>query len=275
MRFFVTGGTGFVGRHFVRAAVDAGHEVVLHRRQSSQVPASLEEIDSWIVGELDAITPGQFEGVDCLVHLAAAGVNPAEVSWESCFKVNLDQSLNLWRAAASEGVKRFLIGGSCFEYGKSALRYERVPTDAPLEPTDAYGASKAAATMAASALVNQASVRVVVARLFHIYGEGEGPNRFWPALRDAALAGEDFPMTSGEQVRDFTPVELAARQLLQSCEGMTEGVGFDIRHIGTGKPRTLLEFAGSEWARFEAKGKMLPGEVAYRNNEVMRYVPEI
>lgn len=50
--------------------------------------------------------------------------------------------------------------------------------------------------------------------MFHVYGEREAETRFWPSLRRAALAGEDFPMTKGEQIRDFMPVETLARTFL-------------------------------------------------------------
>ena len=45
-----------------------------------------------------------------------------------------------------------------------------------------------------------------ILRVFHVSGEGESQNRFWPSLRRAALAGEDFQMRAGEQIRDFLNV---------------------------------------------------------------------
>jgi hypothetical protein len=46
-------------------------------------------------------------------------------------------------------------------------------------------------------------------------------------------------------------------------------------NIGTGKPQSLREFAEFWWEYWAANGELKFGEVSHRNNEVMRYVPEI
>ena len=56
-----------------------------------------------------------------------------------------------------------------------------IPTDAPLEPTGPYHASKAAATMAALGLAVDRKLSLSVLRPFHVFGEGEEETRFWPA----------------------------------------------------------------------------------------------
>ena len=38
-------------------------------------------------------------------------------------------------------------------------------------------------------------LKLILARLFHIYGEGEDSHRFWPSLVKAAKEGKDFKMT--------------------------------------------------------------------------------
>ena len=42
MRVFITGGTGFIGRHLVRGLVDAGHEVMILSRRPSKVAAAFD-----------------------------------------------------------------------------------------------------------------------------------------------------------------------------------------------------------------------------------------
>ena len=211
-----------------------------------------------------------------LIHLAANGVINGLNDWDECFNVNVRQSLTLWRNAADVGVRRFIICGSCFEYGRSGERYEFIPVDAPLEPTGAYAASKASATMAALALAVEYKLELAVARPFHVYGEGEAESRLWPDLQRAARAGKDFSMTSGEQVRDFIRVEDVASAFVTQCTqtDMTPGNPW-IRNIGSGKPETVREFAERWWAHWEARGKLIVGAVPYRENEVMRYVPKI
>ena len=47
------------------------------------------------------------------------------------------------------------------------------------------------------------------------------------------------------------------------------------RHIGNYKSYTIKEFAEYWWRRWEAKGKLHFGTKTYRENEIMRFVPEI
>jgi nucleoside-diphosphate-sugar epimerase len=124
-------------------------------------------------------------------------------------------------------------------------------------------------------LAAELDLKLSVVRPFHIYGEGEGEGRFWPSLRKAAIAGEDFPMTKGEQVRDFVPVAEVARQVLDACSDPPPPGQPEIRHIGTGNPQTLRAFAEDCWLQWKAQGKLVFGAKSYRQGEVMRFVPQM
>lgn len=83
-------------------------------------------------------------------------------------------------------------------------------------------------------------------------------------------------MSPGEQIRDFIPVEEVAQAFLKALATSHSIPGKPLlANIGTGKPRTLLEFSQYWWNHWNAKGKLLPGALPYRPNEVMRYVPEV
>jgi nucleoside-diphosphate-sugar epimerase len=276
MKLFVTGGTGFIGGHFLKQALAARHEVVALRRPGGKTRIPLPPDTSWLDGNLDGDWSVTLSKCDVFVHLAAAGVSPQKADWNELFDVNVRQSLNLWRQAVNAGVKRLVICGSCFEYGKSGERFEFIPADAPLEPTNAYAASKAAATMAALALAIEAQIELIVLRPFHVFGEGQHESNFWPSLRRAALADGDFPMTAGEQMRDFIPVETVADVFVGAIARTDLRAGESkIENVGTGKPQTLRAFAGHWWKQWGAKGKLKIGALSYRTGEVMRYVPRI
>lgn len=276
MKVFLTGGTGFIGSHVLQALLSEGHRVMAMQYPGTLPVIPLKHKPEWIEGTLEDNYSAHLGGVDVLVHLAAVGVNPATATWDNCFRWNMMASLKLWQQAVQAGVKRFVICGSCFEYGRSAECYDFIPTDAPLEPTGAYHASKAAATMAALGLAVECDLKMVVVRPFHVYGEGEPPTRLWPALKKAALAGEDFDMTEGRQIRDFVPVEEAARQILEAAEERDLISGKPkIKNIGTGKPQSLRQFAEYWWNYWQAAGTLHFGKVPYRDNEVMRYVPAV
>jgi nucleoside-diphosphate-sugar epimerase len=275
MKLFVTGATGFIGSNFVQMALLAGNDVTALRRSENSGPRiSLTSQPSWLSNSMPEVEASDLQGHGVFVHLAAAGVD-LQSDWAECFRVNVVESLGLWIKAADAGIRRFVICGSCFEYGRSGERYEFIPPDAPLEPVGPYAASKAAATMAALGLASERQLSFTVARPFHVFGEGEAKARFWPSLRRAAFAGKNFRMTAGEQVRDFVPVEDVAGQLLRACHPSAAPREPLVRNLGTGHPLSLRDFAAEWWARWQAPGKLTFGAKPYRAGEVMRYVPKL
>jgi len=276
MTVFLTGASGFIGRHVLQALLAGGHQVRALVRDPVRACFAHHPCLLVLPGEMNTVSSSDLAGCDALIHLAAHGVVNGMNDWEACFRVNVTDSLALWLRAADAGVKRFVICGSCFEYGRSAERYDFIPVDAPLEPTGAYHASKAAATMAAFGLAVDKNLELCVLRPFHVYGEGEAANRFWPSLRQAALSGEDFAMSSGLQVRDFVPVGQVAVEFVATVLAPALVAGNPIiRNLGTGRQQSLLEFAAFCWSEFGAKGKIRAGVLPMRSNEVMRYVPLI
>ena len=277
MRIFLTGATGFIGSHVVNLAHQQGIEVLAHRRSANSRPrVALDKEPTWVEGKFSELKAGQLEGCDAVLHLAAHSANVPYDTLENCIEENVNEPLKLFRTCVNAGIKRFIVAGSCFEYGESGARYDFIPVDAPLEPTQSYPTSKAKASIAFSDFAREARVELLILRIFHVYGEGELATRFWPSLKAAAEKGEDFPMSAGEQVRDFVPVELVAKTFIDALgrDDLEPGVPV-ISNLGTGKPMSLREFAEREWKNFNAAGRLLIGEVPTRPGEVMRFVPEL
>lgn len=271
MKIFVTGATGFIGRHFIQQALGLGLSIVAVGRLDK---VYLVDQIKWINKELNQITIDDCCDCKCFVHFAAAGVVGGMDNWSTCLKVNVMDSVHAWKCGIEAGVKRYIIAGSCFEYGKSGSKYDYIPVTAPLEPTGAYHASKAAASMAALALAVEYRLQLSILRPFHVYGLGEDGSRLWPSVMRAASAGEDFAMTAGEQVRDFIPVEKVAALFLREVVNPSSSIGEPIIHnLGTGVPKTLERFVTDIWIRMGATGKLDIGRIPYRKDEVMRYVP--
>lgn len=290
MKLFVTGSTGFIGSHFLNTALAAGHDVIALRRSKNSKPRVpiIERSEQqttgndqpqstgrlhWLTKQITDVTVEDLAGCDVLVHLAAHTPNVPYDTLENCLYWNMMVPIGLFRRAAEAATTRIVAAGSCFEYGRSGGRYEFIPPDAPLEPTQTYPASKAAASVAFYQLAVELNLRLSIHRIFQVFGEGEAESRLWPSLRRAALAGEDLEMTSGEQVRDFVPVEEVARQLLDSCMTESDSGMPLIVNLGTGNPQTLRAFAERWWQHWSASGTLIFGAEPYRANEVMRYVP--
>jgi nucleoside-diphosphate-sugar epimerase len=277
MRIFVTGGTGFIGSHFLNAATTGGHALkALRRSAASRSRIPLARAPVWLDKELAEVTVEDLRGCDVLVHLAAEGITPQPASWDTCYRVNVMETLALVQRGVQAGVRRVVVTGTYAEYGLAGLRFDPIPPDAPLEPTDPYAASKASAAVALCALSRVLKFELAYLRVFSAYGEGQYETNFWPALRRAALAGEDFAMTAGDQVRDFTPVMDIAKMLVAACARPEVRPGAPwLRNAASGRPVRLRDFAEQCWQDFGAKGRLLVGAVPMRAGEVTRYVPQV
>lgn len=273
MKIFLTGGTGFIGSHFINHAHKAGYEIFALKRPGSLPRIPLDKEPKWIEGALDEDYRAHLKSADTLVHLASHTPNPPYDTLDRCLYWNVDASIKLALDSIEAGVKNLLVAGSCFEYGSAAYRYEKLTSETPLEPMLSYPTSKAAASIAFLGLAREKNIKLRLMRIFQVYGEGEQESRFWPSLRKAALEGEDFPMSEGEQVRDFINVTDVAKSLVAALRFDNVQPGSPkVEHIATGNPQTLIEFAKEWWARWGATGELLPGRVPYRHNEMMRIV---
>jgi len=276
MKLFVTGATGFIGSHFVNAAHREGHNLLCIRRSGSRSRISLEQEPEWREGSLEDDWRETLQDCDTVVHMASHSTNVPYDTLKNCLYWNLTVTLRMLEQARAAGVHQFIVTGTGFEYGRSGENYDYIPVNAPLEPTMTYPASKAAASVVLKQWAIQHQIQLQYLRIFQVFGEGEAESRLWPSLGKAALAGEDFHLTPGAQVRDFTPVEDVAQQLLRALDFSKVQAGEPlIGHIGTGSSQTLRAFAEYWWKLSGATGTLHFGTKQYRNNEVMRFVPEI
>lgn len=274
MRLFITGGTGFIGSHVLRLAAARGDRVTATRRHTSSQPRIMlgDATPNWLDVALDMLEPDDLRGHDAVLHLASVGVSPQQASLDELVRWNIGATVRLIEIAAAANVRRVVIAGSFAEYGRSADRFEFLPTTASLEPTSPYAASKAAACMLAFALAAQHNLELCYLRIFSAFGEGQHESNFFPSLTRAAQSGADFPMTAGEQVRDFVPVADVAHKLLNatSRKDVVPGVPL-VSNVASGQPVTLRSFAESWWQHLGARGHLLVGALPYRSTEPKRF----
>jgi nucleoside-diphosphate-sugar epimerase len=276
MKIFITGGTGFIGSNFINTAIKNGHDIIAIKRHASSPRVRIVGNPIWIEGDLDGDFRTHLNKCDVLVHMAAYGVIDGADNFDDCLYWNVIATYKLCKQAYESGIKKFLIIGSCFEYGMSGDRYDFIPATAPLEPVTSYAASKAAAGVLLQGWAAEREVHMQVMRIFHVYGEGESETRLWPSLHKAAISGLDFEMTEGKQIRDFMHVKDVVQTLVDALRFDSTIAGRPIvQNIGSGHPQSVLEFCNYWWKKWKAPGKIKPGALNYRNHETMRFVPEI
>jgi len=276
MRLLITGGSGFIASYVAKLCLELNHSIILQTRNSNLL-ADMPKGD--LVSILNcsflSLQPESLRHIDCIIHLASAGVSPRYAAWDELDRVNVSGTLSMCQLA-KEVNARIVVAGSYAEYGNSALRYEKIPVDSPLEPVYPYAVSKAAACQLALGFARSESIPLAYLRIFNAFGPGQHESNLWPSLIRAAQSGHDFKMTKGEQIRDFVAVEDVAKQIVHAATHleMHRGAPF-VANVASGKPSTLLDFVNFWWKQCRARGKLQVGSVPYRGNEIMRFVPSM
>jgi len=259
---FLTGATGFIGRRLAECLIAAGTDVTAFvlPGEIDLLPDGVHAIPGditmpeTVAGALAATQPG------LIIHLAAIGVANPDLPFTTACAVNVGGVINVLDAARqTETLKRIVLVGSSYEYGARRA-------DDGLDPFNAYSASKVAAWAFARAAYNAWGAPVVWMRLFQVYGPGQREQALIPAAIQAALNGDDFRMTAGEQQRDFVFVEDVVEGLLAAA--VAPGIEGRALDVGTGQLHRIRAVVERIWALSGTRGRILAGALPYRPGEV-------
>lgn len=234
MHLAITGGTGFVGRFIVAAALSAGHGVTLLSRRSPAALPRGTRVQHWQLGD----APG-LSGVDALVHAAFAHVpgryRGGEGDDPSGFLLaNRDGSLRLFDAARAAGVPvvLHLSSRAVFDgYPPGTLLTE----DLAPRPTSLYGEIKAELEAALAAATSQ-RMRGISLRATGVFGEAAPgqPNK-WSHLVAELAAGRPIPARVATEVYGGD-LASAVLLLLDAAIGASGDRTASGRQAGGGRP---------------------------------------
>jgi len=213
MKIAVTGASGFLGRHVLRAlAARDGLEVVACSRSELR-----EKLPSPAMRHvrLDHSRPsaGDYETLgrpEVLIHLAWDGL-PNYKSLHH-FESELPRQYAFLRSLLDAGLPRLVVTGTCYEYGKNNGQLSESFEGVPSNP---YAHAKSALRQQLQFLLMSRPFELTWARLFYMYGAGQPATSLYAQLSAAAGRGyAAFSMSRGEQIRDFLPVEEVANYLV-------------------------------------------------------------
>ena len=175
--------------------------------------------------DLRDLTPGDLEGFDAVVHLAALSNDPIgnlNDSWTE--EINYLASVKLAELAKAAGVRRFLFSSSCIMYGSADTLI--VNEESPLDPKTEYARSKVKAERALSALAD-GNFSPVFVRNGTVYGVSPRM-RFDTVLNDlvgsAATTGKVTVHSDGKPWRPVMHVQDVARYFQAMLEAPIEKI---------------------------------------------------
>ena len=274
-RVLVTGGAGFIGRHLTAALVKSGAVVSVADASTSGLGALQGQFPQIRCYELDLRDQAAVQRVvdaslpQFVFHLAAAGVSDPFLPLDLALAVNLHGSLNVFQACFDRDEASPRAG----EDGDRVVRL--VHTSTPYEhaegadqepcPISHYAASKAAASAVARMFHRTRGWPIVIVRPFQVYGPGQPAQALIPAAILAAREGRPFPMTGGEQERDFVYVDDIARGYLAAAAKGVDGRSYD---LGWGATHTLRTVINRLYSAMQSRTQPLYGALPYRPGEI-------
>jgi dTDP-L-rhamnose 4-epimerase len=294
MRVLVTGAAGFIGSHIAETMQAAGHDVrgldslspAVHNGRPDRVTGDL------VVGDVrdPATVDEALAGVDAVCHQAAMvglGVDLSDLPVYA--DVNVTGTAVLLEAMGRHGIPRLVIASSMVVYGEGAYdcaahgrvrpaprqpddlaagRFEprcpqcaqplgtaTVTEDAPLDPRNAYAASKVAQEHLASSWARMTGGSAVGLRYHNVYGPRmprDTPYSGVAAIFRSCLENGVPPRVfeDGGQRRDFVHVRDVARANLLALEAVSDpdpagagAGGLRCYNVASGEPHTVGEMA--------------------------------
>jgi nucleoside-diphosphate-sugar epimerase len=273
MRIAVTGASGFVGEYVLTELMrytDLDIVVLAHdARGMADGLALLPQSHRIQVVPFELHAPAsklyvEIGKPDAMIHLAWSGL-PNYLSLHH-FETELPAQYRFLSMMIDAGLKSLLVTGTCFEYGDQS---GGILANSLTQPTNPYGYAKDALYKQLRYLQKHSDFDLTWARLFYMYGPGQGKNSLYTLLSEAAQRGDtSFDMSGGEQLRDFLPVQEVATRLVKLIMNPDDRGAVNICH---GKPTSVRNLAEAWCQQYDWKIQLNFGRLPYPTYEPMAF----
>ena len=251
MKILVTGGLGFIGSNFCKHVLKKHPDfdlINVDKMGLGANPANLHDIDknkryNFVKGDIcnPEFMHKIITDVDVIVNIAAETHVDRSIADPYMFLLNNTMGTFTVLEAVRKHDKRIrLVHVSTDEVYGQALKGSFAESD-PLDPTNPYSASKAAADMFALAYHKTYDLNVSITRCTNNFGPYQLPEKFIPKTIIRALRDLPVPIYgSGTNIRDWIYVQ-------DHCEAidavMREGKAGEVYNLSAGNEFPNIEIA--------------------------------
>ena len=242
MRYFVTGGAGFIGSNYVEHLLQSVKGVtgvtIYDKFTYAANPKNYGELLSdprlsVVKGDIcdSNLLEKSMGNHDFVVHIAAESHVDRSIEDASAFvKTNVLGTFNVLEACHKIGIKSVIHVSTDEVYG--SLSEGSVDETFPLKPNSPYAASKAASDLLARSYFVTHGLDVRTTRCCNNYGKYQYPEKVIPVFINQLMRGQKLPIYGdGQNVREWIHVSDHARGIQTVLENGQPG---EIYNIGTG-----------------------------------------
>jgi dTDP-glucose 4,6-dehydratase len=252
VKYFITGGAGFIGSNFVDLLLSDSSDPVdsITVFDKLTYSGSLQNIKKHLTHPKVKVVQGDIcnyklllEAMtkhDIVVHFAAESHVDNSILYADRFiQTNVAGTQRVLEAALNTGVKRVINISTDEVYG-SVLDGSSAE-DAPLVPNSPYSSSKAGADLIARAYFKTYGLDVVTTRSANNFGKHQHLEKLIPLMVDRLIKGQKIPIYgSGLNIREWIHVNDNCRAIQRIIHGGKPGETYN---IGSGNELTNLQVA--------------------------------
>ena len=259
MKFLVTGGAGFIGKHLIVELLRDEHNITIFDNFSSSskndVVHLLENGVNLVTGDIldyDLLLKSM-SNYDFVIHLAAqTSVEQSIVDPETTIDINVEGTVNVLKSCVKTNVKGLISTSTAAVYGSSPTPISE--TSQP-NPISSYGASKLVTEYNLQAFSRFFGLNCISLRLFNVYGNGQSSEAV-VIRKFLKNISKDLPLEifgDGTQTRDFVHISDVIQAFYCAIRNIEAKRG-EVYNIGSGKPASINELAS---LLISSKGKDL------------------
>jgi dTDP-glucose 4,6-dehydratase len=278
MRYFVTGGAGFIGSNYIEHLFNEVNGVtgvtIYDKFTYAANPKNYQKFTgdlrlNVIKGDIcdSNLLEKSMTNHDFVIHFAAESHVDRSIDDASAFvQTNVLGTLNVLEASRRVGIKTVIHVSTDEVYG--SLSEGAADETFPLQPNSPYAASKAASDLIARSYFMTHGLDIRTTRCCNNYGKNQYPEKVIPVFINKLTSGEKLPIYGdGKNVREWIHVSDHIRGIQAVLEKGTPG---EIYNIGTGSHLSNNDLA-SELIKVMGLKESMKSYVTDRQGHDFRY----
>ena len=272
-KLLVIGGTGFIGQHVVKKALELNFKVTVISKNKPKIKnkfADVLYISVDVTNEKKLNYKLKSYNFNYIINLGGY-INHSSYSNQGrqIFNTHYEGIKNLFNIIDKSKLKRFLQVGTSDEYGNNLAPQNEKQRDAPIS---IYSCAKVLSTYFLQTLYKTENFPAVILRPFLVYGPNQGEDRFIPQVIKGCITNKKFPVSKGDQLRDFLYIDDFVNAVFKAL--IKKNILGEVINISSGLPVSIKDVV-NKISYISKSGKPQFGKINYRKGENMMLYADI